>query len=210
MPSSGFPFAAASALAMSPTLMRASYLPHSGLGAVGRRLRPIESDDLSDTLNFMRGILSAPICRTGASIERRSPPSWGRVAARARAPSPATTRTPPRWPSRRHASPVARHRCHAYAAAVRYHLPAYADKTNATGVHAALQLPPRAAFDMGMSPRSALGALLLALSGSTAVAGRERRRAHRPPGRHRGSDAGRRRRRVRAWGATTTGRSSPS
>ena len=34
--------------------------------------------------------------------------------------------------------------------------PAYADKTNATGVHAALQLPSTAAaFDMGLSPRSA-------------------------------------------------------
>jgi len=44
--------------------------------------------------------------------------------------------------------------------------PAYADKTNATGVHAALGLPsPSAAFDIGMSPRSAVGALLLALDG---------------------------------------------
>ena len=45
--------------------------------------------------------------------------------------------------------------------------PAYADKTNATGVHAALQLPATAAaFDMGLSPRSAVGALLLALAGN--------------------------------------------
>ncbi len=40
--------------------------------------------------------------------------------------------------------------------------PAYADKTNATGIHAALQLPSTAgAFDVGLSPRSAVGALLL-------------------------------------------------
>ena len=44
--------------------------------------------------------------------------------------------------------------------------PAYADKTNATGIHAALQLPSTAgAFDVGLSPRSAVGALLLALAG---------------------------------------------
>ncbi|HXY93578.1 MAG TPA: OB-fold domain-containing protein [Acidimicrobiia bacterium] len=44
--------------------------------------------------------------------------------------------------------------------------PAYADKTNATAIHAALRLPPStAAFDAGLSPRSALGALLLALGG---------------------------------------------
>jgi 3-hydroxy-3-methylglutaryl CoA synthase/uncharacterized OB-fold protein len=42
--------------------------------------------------------------------------------------------------------------------------PAYADKTNATAVHAALRLPAStAAFDMGLSPRSAIGALLLTL-----------------------------------------------
>jgi hydroxymethylglutaryl-CoA synthase len=48
--------------------------------------------------------------------------------------------------------------------------PAYADKTNATAVHAALQLPPStAAFDVGLSPRSAVGALLLALTGTTSA-----------------------------------------
>jgi 3-hydroxy-3-methylglutaryl CoA synthase/uncharacterized OB-fold protein len=45
--------------------------------------------------------------------------------------------------------------------------PAYADKTNATAIHAALTLPAAtAAFDMGLSPRSAIGALLLALDSS--------------------------------------------
>ncbi len=45
--------------------------------------------------------------------------------------------------------------------------PAYADKTNATAVHAALRLPTTsAAFDVGLSPRSAVGALLLALDGA--------------------------------------------
>ncbi|MEX1007645.1 MAG: OB-fold domain-containing protein [Acidimicrobiia bacterium] len=45
--------------------------------------------------------------------------------------------------------------------------PAYADKTNATGVQAALRLPSTtAAFDVGLSPRSAVGALLLTLGGS--------------------------------------------
>jgi len=43
--------------------------------------------------------------------------------------------------------------------------PAYADKTNATAVHAALRLPAAAgAFDIGLSPRSAVGAVTLALS----------------------------------------------
>ena len=47
--------------------------------------------------------------------------------------------------------------------------PAYLDKTNATDVHAALRLGrSAAAFDVGGSVRSAVGALLLALDGSTA------------------------------------------
>ena len=45
--------------------------------------------------------------------------------------------------------------------------PAYADKTNAAAIHAALRLPATApAFDFGASVRSAAGALLLALTGS--------------------------------------------
>lgn len=43
--------------------------------------------------------------------------------------------------------------------------PAYADKTNATVIHAALRLDDDgAAFDLGLSPRSALGGVLLGLS----------------------------------------------
>jgi hydroxymethylglutaryl-CoA synthase len=46
-------------------------------------------------------------------------------------------------------------------------VPAYADKTNATVVHAALRLPhSTAAFDMGSSTRSAVGGLLMALRAS--------------------------------------------
>lgn len=51
--------------------------------------------------------------------------------------------------------------------------PAYADKTNATTVHAALRLPDAtAAFDLGCSTRSAIGGLRMALDGraSTLVA----------------------------------------
>ena len=45
--------------------------------------------------------------------------------------------------------------------------PAYTDKTNATAIHAALQLPDAtAAFDLGASVRSAVGGLLLGLTGS--------------------------------------------
>lgn len=45
--------------------------------------------------------------------------------------------------------------------------PAYADKTNATVVHAALRLDEAsAAFDLGLSARSAMGGLLLALRGA--------------------------------------------
>lgn len=44
--------------------------------------------------------------------------------------------------------------------------PAYADRTNATAIHAALRLPATtAAFDLGASVRSSVGALLLALTG---------------------------------------------
>ncbi len=45
--------------------------------------------------------------------------------------------------------------------------PAYADKTNATAVHAALRLDPSvAALDLGASTRSAVGGLRLALQGT--------------------------------------------
>jgi len=45
--------------------------------------------------------------------------------------------------------------------------PAYADKTNATAIHAALRLPAEvAAFDLGGGLRSGVGALATALSGS--------------------------------------------
>ncbi|HEU5306710.1 MAG TPA: OB-fold domain-containing protein [Acidimicrobiia bacterium] len=45
--------------------------------------------------------------------------------------------------------------------------PAYADRTNATAIHAALQLPATVpAYDLGASVRSAAGALLLALTGA--------------------------------------------
>jgi hydroxymethylglutaryl-CoA synthase len=46
--------------------------------------------------------------------------------------------------------------------------PAYADKTNASAIHAALRLPAAVpAFDLGASVRSAAGALLLGLTGVT-------------------------------------------
>lgn len=46
--------------------------------------------------------------------------------------------------------------------------PAYADKTNASAIHAALRLPATApAFDLGASVRSAVGGLLLALNGGS-------------------------------------------
>ena len=45
--------------------------------------------------------------------------------------------------------------------------PAYADRTNATAIHAALRLADTApAFDLGASVRSAVGALLLGLTGN--------------------------------------------
>jgi 3-hydroxy-3-methylglutaryl CoA synthase/uncharacterized OB-fold protein len=48
--------------------------------------------------------------------------------------------------------------------------PAYADKTNATAVHAALHLPADAlALDLGASVRSAVGGLALALAGDTSA-----------------------------------------
>ncbi len=48
--------------------------------------------------------------------------------------------------------------------------PAYADKTNATAVHPALRLPDTsAAFDLGLSRRSAMGGLLLALRSAGTV-----------------------------------------
>jgi len=48
--------------------------------------------------------------------------------------------------------------------------PAYADKTNATAVHAALRLPADSlALDLGASVRSAVGGLLLALEGGSSA-----------------------------------------
>ena len=49
--------------------------------------------------------------------------------------------------------------------------PAYADRTNATAVHAALRLPDTtSSFDLGLSARSACGGLIIALrSGGTAL-----------------------------------------
>ncbi len=49
--------------------------------------------------------------------------------------------------------------------------PAYADKSNASAIHAALRLPaPVPAFDLGSSVRAAAGGLLLGLSGSVDTA----------------------------------------
>ncbi len=49
--------------------------------------------------------------------------------------------------------------------------PAYADKTNASAIHAALRLPASApAFDLGASVRSAVGGLLLGLTGTVDAA----------------------------------------
>ena len=49
--------------------------------------------------------------------------------------------------------------------------PAYADRTNASAIHAALRLPATApAFDLGASVRSAVGGLLLALAGTADAA----------------------------------------
>jgi len=49
--------------------------------------------------------------------------------------------------------------------------PAYADRTNASAIHAALRLPANApAFDLGASVRSAVGGLLLALTGTADAA----------------------------------------
>lgn len=46
-------------------------------------------------------------------------------------------------------------------------VPAYADRTNASAVHAALRLPSSTgAFDLGLSARSAVGGLLMAASGT--------------------------------------------
>ena len=76
--------------------------------------------------------------------------------------------------------------------------PAYADKTNATAVHAALRLPAAArAFDLGGSPRSAVGGLLLALESDATTLVVMRRRPRRSGGERRGGDGRRCRRRVR-------------
>ena len=49
--------------------------------------------------------------------------------------------------------------------------PAYADKSNASAIHAALRLPaPVPAFDLGASVRAAAGGLLLGLSGNSEAA----------------------------------------
>ena len=91
--------------------------------------------------------------------------------------------------------------------------PAYADKTNATAIHAALRL----ARHHGRvrlrrcRVRSAVGALLLALDGRRGPGARgRRRRPHRPAGQRRRSGRRRRRRRVRRRVRRRRRRSSPS
>ena len=75
-------------------------------------------------------------------------------------------------------------------------VPAYADKTNATAVHAALRLPADAlAVDMAGAVRSGVGALVTAAQSPVPDDGGARRHPHRAAGQRR--RAGRRRRRGR-------------
>ncbi len=75
-------------------------------------------------------------------------------------------------------------------------VPAYADKTNATAVHAALRLPADAlAVDMAGAVRSGVGALVAAAQSAVTSHGGARRHPHRAAGQR--GRAGRRRRRGR-------------
>ena len=75
-------------------------------------------------------------------------------------------------------------------------LPAYADKTNATAVHAALRLPAEAlAVDMAGAVRSGVGALVTAAQSPVPAMAVLSRHPHRAAGRR--GRAGRRRRRGR-------------
>ena len=74
--------------------------------------------------------------------------------------------------------------------------PAYVDKTNATAIHAALRLDDDVtALDFGGAPRSASGALGVALRGDGTTLARRRRHSHRSAREWRRGSRRRRRRR---------------
>ncbi len=119
----------------------------------------------------------ARTCRTAGSTGRRSRRSSAPAAARGPARSRRTTRTRPRWGSKRPGSRSRQRRRRTTPDALWFSTvaPAYVDKTNATAIHAALRLDDDVpALDLGGAQRSAVGMLRIALAGSDTVARRSR------------------------------------
>ena len=105
---------------------------------------------------------TAPTCRTGASTARRSRRWPGRAAARAPGRWPPTTRTPPRWASRRPAWRCARRRRHRRAVARvldRRRRPTSTRPTPPPSTPRCGSPADVPALDVGGAVRSAVGAL---------------------------------------------------
>ena len=137
----------------------------------------------------MRGILGFSTYLPYRRLDRAEiAPFIGQGGGKGTRTVPASTKTPPRWVSRLRGG--ARRGTDALPDVLLFatSFPAYADKTNATAVHAALRLDAAtAAFDLGASARSAVGGLLLGLTGARHRVGGERRHPHGAPGRRRRS-----------------------
>ena len=186
-PSSGFPYFAASSFATSPSRTRAPFLECREQGTGSAAHLPTGSDAPSGPRR-RGGTLSScaasspgrPTCPIDGSTARRSPRSWARAGARAPARSRRSTRTPPRWASRRPAS-----RCAAAtssrAAALRHHLPGlrrphqrhrHPRRVAAARHHARVRL-------RGVGPVVGRRAAARAHRRGRSRAGRRRRRPHR-------------------------------
>ena len=94
-------------------------------------------------------------CPIGGSTAQTSRPRWALVAVGGIVRWPAMTRTPPRWVSKQLGTPCAAPIWRPTRCCSRRRTRPYFDKTNATAIHAALDLPQSVwAVDMGGAPRS--------------------------------------------------------
>ena len=141
-PSSGLPYCAAPSFATSPSRTSRPFVAGREQGTP-LRLTPRQAawSTRYPAPHARHPLAGRPTCRSDGSIAPRSRPSSVRAAARAPARSPPSTRTPPRWRSRPRAWRCAAATLDARRSCCsRPRFPAYADKTNATAIHAALRL----------------------------------------------------------------------
>ena len=114
----------------------------------------------------------APTCPTGGCSGPPSPRSSARGRARAPAPWPPTTRTPPPWASRPAAGPWPSARPAPRGPSLLHAGARLSGQDQRHHLHAALGLDRScAAYDFCGAPRSAVGTLLMALAGARRPAG---------------------------------------